>query len=292
MSNRYPLVLFSGGLDSTYLLYYTLLHKRQSANVIYLDGGQGGTKSSIEKQQRQKILTLLEGLLAEQDLGVTVQDVTHRNPFTSGSNFAQSDRCKGKGGLPQAAAWIAETLKLVGKETHVLIGYVPGDDAAFFWRDIKAAWDAMAVLLFRHDPIPLEAPLLDSWVRKRQMFDALPEAILREIWICELPIDLNWDGETALHHCGKCSACERAISERYQYYLEHRKFPPLPFNPGRIAILEADIMTLSHPKEYGYRHIAEHLGIRPPLQPAQDPLIDDPIKQVLDAIPEDHPLLG
>lgn len=262
MSNRHPLVLFSGGLDSTYLLYCTLVNLNQSANVIYLDGGQGGLKQSIERQQRQKILTLLEELLIELGLGmVKVKDVTHRNPFTSGSNFAQSDRGKGKGGLHQAAAWVVEALKCVGNETHVLVGYVPGDDAAFFWQDIKAAWDGLVTLIYPRVPIPLEAPLLDNWVNKHQMFDTLPEAILRELWMCELPVNLNHYGEPVWHHCGKCFACRRTIRERFQYYLEKGKFPTLPYNPGLIQVIETQISELTHPNDYGYNGIADALGV-------------------------------
>lgn len=215
---KVPLILFSGGLDSTYLLYQAL--RNGPVDVLYVPGPQGPIKEEAERRAREKIIKYLEAKSLHK-----VREQITAPPI---------DTCPTKDFfLRQPLAWIVSALMMAEAEAHseVQIGYILGDQALAFRQEMLQAWNGLsAVTKMNH--VPLAFPLLRKL--KEQIYRELPGEVQDALWHCETPI-VNWPngwptGEEQVkpgseyanaefEPCGRCTACKAARNTKESLHL-------------------------------------------------------------------------
>lgn len=195
-TGKIPLVLFSGGLDSTFLLYSLL--DVVPVDILYVDGCQGVSKATAELKAREKIIRLLESrgdLRLSCTFKVRNQIIAnHGNEVIAEYRFAQV--------LP----WIYGAISNYTREhSSVAISYVLGDDICGDLKDVRTAWDLISNFTKQH-PVPLAFPL--RRIRKTDIYKILPEKLLKLVWVCENPNEIKRAGRgTVFKPCGKCVPC-------------------------------------------------------------------------------------
>jgi len=193
MTTKIPLILFSGGLDSTALVYKQL--QIGPCDVMYADGGQHPAKIASELVAREKIISYLNKTCPHK-----VQK-DFRAPHIS---FAQTPGNR----YSQPAAWLFAALSVIDNDRHseLQVGYVYSDGGFCRWLpNIENAWRELQRFTRWHDPIPVNWPLID--LEKYQILDAIDPELVNMIWVCEMP---NSEGENKYSQCGKCRPCKMA----------------------------------------------------------------------------------
>jgi 7-cyano-7-deazaguanine synthase in queuosine biosynthesis len=196
VTNKRPLLLFSGGLDSTTMLYAAL--QESDVDVLFCDCGQHAQKIQAERLARRNIIRWMnEERVVES--GKERFHVVHEFNY-SGVNFASAPSMRSTQSVP----WLVAALYHCDPCCHseVRIGYVMGDDALIYRHEIQEAWRNLC-LFSKTDAVPLEFPLLHY--RKEQLLKWLPADLLDLIWVCETP---KWRGMEIVA-CGHCKPCER-----------------------------------------------------------------------------------
>jgi 7-cyano-7-deazaguanine synthase in queuosine biosynthesis len=217
-NNRVPLILFSGGLDSTYLLQTKLA--QGDVEVLYVKGVLHHNKMKMEKKRRTKIIEILEKQTGNKvrrehtiDLGIM--------PF--GNMEDQS--------FTQPPMWIMGALMVSDSRKHseLLIGYVSGDQIMPQLSHIQAAWEQLQYVSKMHDNVRVDFPL--RFDTKHHILERINPEIMRQVWWCETP-DMKyhfpkperkshlvetqeereaWYASTqgTIRPCGRCEACHR-----------------------------------------------------------------------------------
>lgn len=193
-----PLVSFSGGLDSTCLLYHLLLSNRQVDIII--------GRMTFKDEQNKREDAAIKFVLAEFD------KLNKEEPYKFGkircrNEVPNSGICAG-GGVTQGIGWIANAALFVRDDTNsVNMGYVKGDSALTVFHYLVQAWEPLlryTEQTFFNNTIPyLTAPL--RYCDKPSLFKYIPSKVLKKVSWCES----NKPG----NDCGKCSSCERMISD-------------------------------------------------------------------------------
>lgn len=201
MSKR-PLVLFSSGLDSTFLLYLKA-KSGQPVDHFYIDGGQGERKIKVEEEARYRVIDALKKLFP---------DVPFRSVSTPVSKVKFADAVSA--GWRQPLAWLVGALEVVDPSRHscVEIGYVIGDEMTQQIHNLQTAWAALWPIVKIGEMVPLTFPL--TLTSKFQIIEALPAEVYAATWSCELPIHDVFKGVT---ECGRCRACETRKLEVLRY---------------------------------------------------------------------------
>lgn len=216
-----PLLLFSGGLDSTYMLYYQL-QMVGDADIMYAEGGQGKLKGDAERYARHRILKLMEKKTPFR----VVQDCSVEQIHPEGSTV------KGSLAIPsamtrQVPAWFLAALYAFDSTRHsaVQIGYTRGDSFNDKLHDLKLAWHHLSNAFLR-TTVPLEFPLLGT--DKQRMLQQLPTQLVDNVWVCELPRLHN--GEPVA--CHQCLPCRRMKLEQE---IHHKGFGEYEGNEAERA---------------------------------------------------------
>jgi len=220
VSNKRPLVLFSGGLDSTFnMLRHTL--EGESVDYVYIDGGQGKNKVNSEEATIDRILTALHEHARRKEKSVHHRFSTH--PLSK-VNFCNTPSA----GWRQPIPWLVSALEVVDPEKHsvVEVSYVQGDEIISRIPELKAAWAAMWSVTKIGELVPLEFPLKD--ISKQAILCQMPEEIYKLTWVCELPImqTFAWPKsciEYGRSHNARCRACETRLVELYRFELRNGK---------------------------------------------------------------------
>lgn len=199
---KVPLLSFSGGLDSTFLLQGLL--EKGDVETLYVTGAQCGIKVEKEKEVRKKIIKKLEELTGNKvrkDHHVVVKDL-----FT--------------GDMPdhaflQPALWINGALQVSNADVHeyLAIGYVAGDQVSCMLPEIEKTWVSIQSFT-KHTPIPVEFPL--KFMRKLDILERIYPETVQHVWVCEMP-EVMRKGKKVLvtktelfdkiKPCGYCAAC-------------------------------------------------------------------------------------
>jgi 7-cyano-7-deazaguanine synthase in queuosine biosynthesis len=220
VANKRPLVLFSGGLDSTFnMLLHTL--EGESVDYVYIDGGQGKSKVESEQATIDRILTALHEHARRKE-----KDVWHRfggHPLSK-VNFCNTPSA----GWRQPIPWLVSALEVVDPEKHsaVEVSYVQGDEIISRIPELQAAWAAMWSITKVGELVPLKFPLKD--VSKQGILCQMPEDLYKLTWVCETPSlqTFAWP-KTCLDlersHNGRCRACETRLVELYRFELRNGK---------------------------------------------------------------------
>jgi len=192
------LVPWSGGLDSTYLVWH-LLSCGHSVDTVYFSLGNNSAKTTRELKARDKIKKYFSSFSKFKD---------REKMF----NIDVDDTSRCYSDLAQVPAWITGIVYSCGnnKESfplstsgnhsydYVALGYVMGDHAISFIEDIKKIYMAFGGLSAERQKLPkLVFPL--KKMLKEDICNKLPNDILKEVTFCEERID----------NCGKCAPCKR-----------------------------------------------------------------------------------
>lgn len=220
MSNKRPLVLFSGGLDSTFnMLRHTI--EGESVEYVYIDGGQGKNKIESEMATIGRILTALHEHARRKEKSVSLREV--------GSSLSKVNFCNTpSAGWRQPIPWLVSALEVVDPAKHsaVEVSYVQGDEIISRIPELKAAWAAMWSVAKVGELVPLEFPLKDT--SKQAILCQMPKELYDLTWVCELPImqTFAWPKsciEYGRSHNARCRACETRLVELYRFELRNGK---------------------------------------------------------------------
>lgn len=203
-------VLFSSGLDSTYLVYKNL-EEGNHVLPIYAQIMNNENKTKIEKQNVQMLYHLFYEKYNNQiERPMFVSEVT-----VNGSYELM---------FKQLPIWIFSILYLPFSEIdEIQIAYVMNDDAISYIDDIKKLFKAHKFLHRCKQP-KLVFPLTKT--DKGTMMDHLPDNYKQYVTSCECPdllpyhMRVNKPQLEKLQYyrpCGDCVPCQRIIKDRLSY---------------------------------------------------------------------------
>lgn len=205
-----PLVMFSGGLDSTMMLSRML--KETQVDVMYVSGPQGTAKSRKEEEARAAILLWM--------------DNNRPYPVRSVIDFRlpEGDMQRGTK-YGQVLPWLYGGMATANGRQHtsLAIGYVMGDDITEHLVNLEKAWDLLSNVS-KSEPVKLTFPLRNT--TKQQLLQEIPSDLYKLIWYCEIPKE----GKA----CGRCEACLTHAAELHMHGL--RGHPHPNGEPARMKI--------------------------------------------------------
>jgi len=215
LKNKRVGVLFSGGLDSTYLVWKNL-RDGNTVVPIYIEITNNEIKTILEKN-RTKIIH--KDLATEFNADKSYSD----SPLKDIHDIATVGVCANEDSLyfKQVPVWIIGVLFSQGLEVdEIQIGYVGNDDAIPYLQDIQKiykSYQAMSEKL-----IPLTFPLFKT--RKWEMAKDLPHTYMKNIVSCENPRIIGSEEAEFVEYepCCECTPCRTIIASDY-YYM--REFP-------------------------------------------------------------------
>lgn len=191
-----PLVLYSGGLDSTYLITLKI-NAKTPFDVLYVKGGQHYLKTAEELQMREKLL----GWLNQQPDNPRVREYEVDLDWNN---------CLKVGGpahvpLTQPQTWLFAAFRAFDPERHSSLqaGYVDGEGDG--QEHMLSIWNGLCQLVYGKT-FPLEFPLLRF--PKTVVLDRISTNAFDYVWVCENPRRAS--GVT--YRCGHCYICVRDVS--------------------------------------------------------------------------------
>lgn len=202
------IVAFSGGLDSTYLLY-DLLNTGFHADLVTGRFTEGDTKQGDRQEKAiASIIAEIKQMVDEGELPRGVDTVTE---------FPVPGTHCGRMSLGQNTSWLLvllHALKIDTKAVH--LGYVLGDSCALTVQDMQSVWVYMlqtaAVQPDCDGELPvLKFPLLAS--KKSFIISRIPDRLARHVTWCE-----NRDDEDDCGLCPSCRTMESAMADFDIYY--------------------------------------------------------------------------
>lgn len=225
-NNKIPLIVFSGGVDSTYMLHAALL--KGDVWTLYVNGAQGELKAKAEIEARKKILKWFADKHTAGDLkGQVLEDyvvkiettgTVHRHYNTEPSYWGvmydyDSRRTK----FNQPLQWLAGINFVVNplKISEIQLGYITGDQMALHLHDLTAAWGSLMEIT-HEDPVPLTFPL--KYFNKRKIFGYIERELLDMTWVCE---PTNHKGQP-------CQVCDKCREYELMYINTFKENPPKP----------------------------------------------------------------
>lgn len=191
-----PLLLFSGGLDSTWLLANML--ETTDVDILYVTGPQLGAKAVAEQAAQKRILAWVKKNRPYSVRNVFDMQTGNGVPVGVQYRFAQV--------LPWFYA--AMTHATADRHTRVIIAYVQGDGVARHLTELRWAWDYLKVVVMER-PVELTFPLQDC--SKADLIDTIPADLYKLIWFCETPVKRK--------QCGFCTPCITHKVERLRLEL-------------------------------------------------------------------------
>lgn len=207
--NKNVLILFSGGLDSTYLIWKNL---KEGNNIfpVYVELDNNINKSIVEKQE---IKLLHEKFVNEFGFGriQPIHFVTKLGIYGSYQSPVN---------FPQPILWIFSLIFSINKYIdEIQIGYVINDDAISFINEIKNVYRSLKPFMDYQKPIKF--PLIKE--TKFKLIDELPKKYLSHVTSCENPnltkISVknknNGNKYTFYKPCGGCISCKKIINNNY-----------------------------------------------------------------------------
>lgn len=197
VKNKTILVLFSGGLDSTYLVYKNLKDGNY-VKPIYVELGNNREKSIIEKIQTEKLIRIFN-----EEFNDRLQDII--KPIKLVVNSGAPELL-----FKQMPLWITSIIYSdeLSYVDEIHIGYVMNDDAISYLEDIRKIYYSYQGII--HKKLPkLLFPLYK--LGKDTISNRLPEKYKELTISCEFP-KLALSGDGVRHFdCGSCSPCKRAV---------------------------------------------------------------------------------
>jgi len=210
-------VLFSSGLDSTYLVHKNL-KEGNTVHPIYVEIKNNENKCKVEKQN----INMLYKIFSEKfpDKIKPPRIVTEISV-----NSNQRDLI-----FVQIPIWIFGMMytPYLSEYDEIHIGYVSNDDAVSYLEQIRDLYNSHKWLVGGKKRLPkLLFPL--SQVQKYTMMEELPHEYKPFITSCEEPIlkpyyiKLRDERMQFYEPCGRCVACKRIIRDELAYNDQYRK---------------------------------------------------------------------
>lgn len=216
IKERQPAInlLWSGGMDSTYLLLWLLSHGyKVTPHWIKLENNH--FKNDREKAAKERIMNVLLNHYPELADRITTRQTNPVMTMTLHNRHLVGTGCVR---LSQAIIWLFGSQFI--EADNVCIGYVNGDDAIMFLDKIRGVIKSLNKMRF--SPMTLLTPL--EKINKTVIWEEIPKEIQKYITWCEMP-------ESSLT-C-KCPACltHRMVMEKLK---EEYKLPEEPDSRDQI----------------------------------------------------------
>ncbi len=196
------LVLWSGGVDSTFLLYdlltasnnrrgegeYVKLTESETVRTISINHPQI-TMSEMGAMARKKLVDKLKKKHGFKGFAQTEIIISQTGPE---ANRNHDD------GVIQPVIWLAHAVQYLDTSEDCYIAYIRGDDVWHYRNYLYQAFDSLQALLGKTGKLmmPLE------WVKKSEIINRLESLkLLKHTWYCELPTKDE-------KPCGQCASCQ------------------------------------------------------------------------------------
>jgi len=184
-------ILFSGGLDSTYLVWKAL-NEGHRVQPVYVELVNNKTKVEAEKKTISELMKLFR-----EDFQYQIEDVQFNVKFET--------RSIGILDFVQPPIWITSSLFYSSNADEMWIGYVLNDDAISFLPEIKKLYYSFRPFVHKNNMPKLVFPI--TKVSKSEIQDKLPKKYSVLTYSCENPDKI--DDEYS--ECGHCDPCSRKI---------------------------------------------------------------------------------
>lgn len=188
MSTKVPLILWSGGLDSTYLVYDRLIngHPVDVLNV------ELENNDDIQVHEKAAMGSMAKILQADKSLAAGIRNnYTYRlNRLCASITFAQP------------LCWTFAYMSVLDTDKHssIEIGYVEGDD---FWHHKHDIVNYVKTIMSVHfpSPVPVEFPL--EWIDKAAILRNMGSTVLGRKLLSKVRYCESVDKKA----CGTCASC-------------------------------------------------------------------------------------
>jgi hypothetical protein len=207
-----PLVLFSGGIDSTYLVQ-RYLENGKSVDTLYVHASQSSDKVIKEMHARMQLFKKFTEIYAPAHAcgrrTDVIKDFEHNldEQFIKTVDFA----------MVQPISWIMAALIRFDHRIHseLAIGYLLGDQAPTFYSEMVYAWNNLWVVLHGRTKAipPILFPLLDGGWTKYDVMKRINKELAALTWVCETPktrMDAESDNlpvHDTIYACNRCKPC-------------------------------------------------------------------------------------
>jgi hypothetical protein len=194
---KVPLVLFSGGMDSTYMVQWLLAYG--DVDTLFVEADPHPLKRAKETEARNRLFRLFEKHYPHRVLK------DHQHSLVGAySGHQRLDAI-------QQISWLTAALAVYDSERHegVYIGYVLGDQAPAFraWYETfwSSGWTITRGVL---SPVPpLLFPILNHQLTKYDVIDRIDKRLVTSTWVCEMPREEGDGAHKRIKACGKCRPC-------------------------------------------------------------------------------------
>lgn len=216
---KHPLIVLSGGMDSTYMLWKAL--EKGDVHTCYIKASQHPNKIPVELEARMNVIEYFTKLTGNKVLTDTIVDLPtirwqeSRKRFPndgfewvdSGDNIVKDHT------WAQAPLWLFGLLFVADGRIHssVNVGNVMGDGISSHLGDMKLAWQH-TVMYCKANFVSLEFPL--RYVDKSMIMNTLPLDVFTKLWVCELP---RIDEHDITQPCGQCPACTTMLKYIWEW---------------------------------------------------------------------------
>lgn len=228
--NKKPLIVFSGGMDSTKMLQNALAVG--DVYTCYFEASQSPEKIHLEREARRKIMKILQEKMPNRIISDMVVKLGWVDSEVYLLPTAEDPSHTRSGHMPdvtwqQAHMWLRGLIYVTDSTIHseVQMGNVMGDSINAHLDNMKQAWH-YTQLFSKRESIPLVFPL--ALQRKDTIINELYPEVVPHLWICELP--RNDEKEKVFKPCGHCQACatmaktiwwwEQSRGRNYREYIE------------------------------------------------------------------------
>lgn len=183
------LISFSGGCDSTVLLYNWAETSSLTYPVHALSISHEGVPNLVQqKKARKKIIANLRARgfhIKHTELSITI----NQSEFW----FEQGT------GVSQPVMWVPSAVQCLKADENLLMGYIRSDDIMHYRKDLFDLFDTSQRLIGKTGK--LELPL--EWTPKTEIIKRLRDIKLYDlVWYCE-------GNTTSPIPCGHCSSCTK-----------------------------------------------------------------------------------
>lgn len=194
MDEKRPLVLWSGGTDSTCLVIDLLT--QGDIDIMYVDLENNENQQKHEKNAIQK-------------LRCVISDANLKGKIINEHSFGYKTISVTKMMYVQPALWINAVAFIANVNIHsgVHLAFVKYDDVWHYKTEINAVYNAMNNLVCDGVTVPLVFPY--EWSTKVDLINDLKnfiyyKQVMNLIYYCEAG---------GKEHCGECSSCKRHNDE-------------------------------------------------------------------------------
>jgi len=198
-------IFFSGGLDSTYLVWKNL-NDGNEVYPFYVEIENNRNKTILEKNRVELLFEEFSKEFNKSEL--KIQSIKHLMNICINSCY--DDELKFK----QLPIWILGALYLQCRNfDEIQIAYVSNDDAISYLSEIQAIYNSYSSII---DNIkPLTFPLVK--IKKEEIANELPKQYLDLIISCEMPKIIGSIDAKIIEYepCCECVPCKHIISSNY-----------------------------------------------------------------------------